>query len=290
MLIVISIPDLLDEPLGLSERAATQGLLDAGVARIDIRKPEATKDQLEMILKGILPKDLGRVSLHLPRSIMEGINAFGPGFSGNLLTDIEDGAEGINVKGRLTMDLKELSARCRAFFDWAVKCGVQNIHIPAWLFRVFADRLDVLGALFKNVNFRFSAGAHSKKELTTLLEFGECYGLCWEYVLVSPVFNSISKKGYLQNDSLWDLPKWMDRQMTHRFMSFEKRPKLIALGGLHSQVLLEVIEGGFDGAAFLGAIWADLTSEVGTSESWVEGSLINFNVCNHLWDRYGAIK
>jgi|SRR6185437_183975 len=66
----------------------------------------------------------------------------------------------------------------------------------------------------------------------------------YEYVFLSPVFDSISKKGYKSNFDLDDLN------------SFLKRMKnIIALGGIDANNIKAIKQIGFNGSAFIGSIW-----------------------------------
>lgn len=67
----------------------------------------------------------------------------------------------------------------------------------------------------------------------------------WEYVFISPVFPSISKKGYGENSTvLTDIKKRNNSNI-----------KLIALGGINDNNINEVFESEVDGVALSGAIW-----------------------------------
>lgn len=67
----------------------------------------------------------------------------------------------------------------------------------------------------------------------------------WEYAFISPVFLSISKKGYGENSTILN--------------DIEKRDnsdvKLIALGGINDKNINEIFGSHIDGVALLGAIW-----------------------------------
>lgn len=67
----------------------------------------------------------------------------------------------------------------------------------------------------------------------------------WEYAFISPVFPSISKKGYGENSTILN--------------DIEKRDnsdvKLIALGGINDKNINEIFGSHVDGVALLGAIW-----------------------------------
>ena len=67
----------------------------------------------------------------------------------------------------------------------------------------------------------------------------------WEYSFFSPVFPSISKRGYGKDSSLMEELKYRNNQ----------RVKLIALGGINENNICKVFENGADGAALLGAVW-----------------------------------
>ncbi len=67
----------------------------------------------------------------------------------------------------------------------------------------------------------------------------------WEYAFISPVFPSISKKGYGENSNILNDIKKRDNPNV----------KLIALGGINENNINEVFESEVDGVALLGAIW-----------------------------------
>jgi len=67
----------------------------------------------------------------------------------------------------------------------------------------------------------------------------------WEYSLISPVFPSISKKGYGENTKMLEDIRYRNNPDV----------KLIALGGIHENNIREVGDTAVDGIALLGAIW-----------------------------------
>ena len=69
----------------------------------------------------------------------------------------------------------------------------------------------------------------------------------WEYSFISPVFPSISKKGYGENSNILNDIKKRDNPNV----------KLIALGGINENNIKEVFESEVDGVALLGAIWGN---------------------------------
>lgn len=73
------------------------------------------------------------------------------------------------------------------------------------------------------------------------------YGRICDYVFLSPVFDSISKKGYRTAFSLSELAaSFKDGTLGHN---------VIALGGIDDSNIIPVAEAGFAGAALLGYIW-----------------------------------
>lgn len=67
----------------------------------------------------------------------------------------------------------------------------------------------------------------------------------WEYAFISPVFPSISKRGYGEHSTVME-------DIRHRT---NHDVKLIALGGINENNISKVFENGADGAALLGGIW-----------------------------------
>lgn len=69
----------------------------------------------------------------------------------------------------------------------------------------------------------------------------------WEYAFISPVFPSISKKGYGEESTVLNDIKNRNNP----------KVKLIALGGINENNIHKVFDSEADGAALLGAIWED---------------------------------
>ncbi|HXD94336.1 MAG TPA: thiamine phosphate synthase, partial [Bacteroidia bacterium] len=66
----------------------------------------------------------------------------------------------------------------------------------------------------------------------------------YEYVFLSPVFDSISKTGYKSNFDLENLKPFL-----------KKHKNVIALGGVNTKNIELIKQVGFSGAAFIGAVW-----------------------------------
>ncbi len=89
---------------------------------------------------------------------------------------------------------------------------------------------------------RVSASCHAMTEVQALT------GADCQYVFLSPVYDSISKKGYasaFSKSSLCDF-------LSHKRAGM---PAVVALGGITRDNVAEVRQMGFDGAALLGALW-----------------------------------
>lgn len=69
----------------------------------------------------------------------------------------------------------------------------------------------------------------------------------WEYAFISPVFPSISKKGYGKDSNILNAIKNRNNSNV----------KLIALGGIHEKNINKVVSSRVDGIALLGAIWGN---------------------------------
>lgn len=90
-------------------------------------------------------------------------------------------------------------------------------------------------SLLKEQGFHLSTSIHQVEEANTISEQ-------FDYVFFGPVFNSISKKGYMAT-------------VTGNFIVPGKKRKLVAIGGIDENNVSMPLQKGFDGVAVLGAIW-----------------------------------
>lgn len=79
------------------------------------------------------------------------------------------------------------------------------------------------------------------------------YDGVFDHILISPIFDSISKKGY---SSAWDLEELKD----YIFNRKDKRSLLFAQGGVDDQKLAIIQELGLDGLTLLGYLWEDASN------------------------------
>ena len=85
-----------------------------------------------------------------------------------------------------------------------------------------------------------SRACHSLEEVETTVSL-------FNYVLMSPVYDSISKQGYRSGYSKDELKQAQESGVIHE--------KVVALGGISEVNLAEIKSLGFGGAALLGDIW-----------------------------------
>lgn len=75
----------------------------------------------------------------------------------------------------------------------------------------------------------------------------------FDYVFLSPVYDSISKEHYKGNINLSEFKKY---KKTNNI-----KPKVFALGGIDENKISEILDSGFDGIALLGAIWKEFEKD-----------------------------
>jgi len=114
----------------------------------------------------------------------------------------------------------------------AEQYGLRGIHLQEQARLDLEDALDVTVVVYKNKGFLVTSSFHSKEDIM------EC-NADFEYVLLSPVFGSISKKGYEGKG----------------FDVNDLDATVIGMGGIHENTLSETYRLGFKGVGVLGGIW-----------------------------------
>lgn len=153
-------------------------------------------------------------------------------------------------------------------------CGVDYVHIrkPDWSLREVRDLIEgipysarkrlKLHGHFELLHEMNLGGAHLNRRnktapytankisrsFHTVKELDEATR--YEYVTLSPIFDSISKSGYLSHFNIEKL---------HNFISGKN---VIALGGVTPEKFLLLRQKGFSGAALLGYIWGDFEEKL----------------------------
>lgn len=162
--------------------------------------------------------------------------------------------------------------------------GLSKLHLRKPLF-TFSDYRDYISRIDKKFHSRISIhnhfslinefpglGAHITSKVREEGRFKEIINLSkpstistsfhswkeieinqypFDYVFISPVFDSISKKGY---NAAIDLSAISQVKQKNSFEN-QKPPSIIALGGVNAENIGLLQQNGFDGAAVLGAIW-----------------------------------
>lgn len=123
------------------------------------------------------------------------------------------------------------------------KYNVKGIHLTGQYLRSGEEsELKEIHKTAKKRGLSVSASFHSLEELST-------NKIPLDYAFLSPIFNSISKEGYLSKIDKEELKQFLLKEKA------KKTPKVIALGGINEENISEVSNLGFDGAALLGSIW-----------------------------------
>lgn len=122
-------------------------------------------------------------------------------------------------------------------YHFLSKYNLKGMHIPEAL--INEDKIKELQNAVKKRGLSVSTSVHS---------FDAVYQCkSYDYIFLSPVFDSISKQGY---SSKIDLNTFIQKMETSSFPT-----KVIGLGGVSKENITLLSDAGFDGAALLGSIW-----------------------------------
>jgi thiamine-phosphate pyrophosphorylase len=125
-------------------------------------------------------------------------------------------------------------------YSLAVKYQLKGIHLTEK-----SKKTPAVIAQLKNWNdLSISASFHNLEDLNR-------HRRKYDYVFLSPIFDSISKIDY---KSSIDLPK-LGRSLEHWQKRTDYIPKVVALGGIDAGNIKQLQQMGFAGAALLGSIW-----------------------------------
>jgi thiamine monophosphate synthase len=199
MLAVLTLPGMF-----AGEADHLEGLLEAGVSRLHLRKPAAGEGELEGLLRRLAPRWSERLVLHGGREL-------------------------------------------------ALRYGIPNVH----------GSVEYRGGRGRSGGGPFVGGDPDGLTLSTSVHNWEEFaslpdGLA--YAFISPVFDSISKAGYMANAELSREPK-SDGRPSQGGASGPTGGKLpclpVGLGGVNAETLRELIRLEWRGAAVLGWIWEE---------------------------------
>lgn len=121
------------------------------------------------------------------------------------------------------------------FHELASKYNVKGLHLREENRKQLSvSELKELSKELKRKNLTFSSSFHSKEEIIL-------NGNVFDYVFLSPVFDSISK------------PDYVGSKFNVQGLKYET--KIIGLGGIETSNIASIRKMGYDGAAVLGAVW-----------------------------------
>lgn len=201
-LIVITSEKILN-----GECEALNMLLEAGLKKLHIRKPESEESDMKNLLSGIRKEFLPGIVLHDHFKLIKQFNI-----------------GGVHINRR-------------------------NPSVPSF-----------------RKPFTVSRSCHTIDEVAK-------YRDKFDYLFLSPVFDSISKKGYLQGFTEKEIREAKIKKVIDR--------KIIALGGITPEKIPLVGSMGFGGVAILGGIWQGYPEN--TDEKEIMKRYINYqNICDQL--------
>jgi thiamine-phosphate pyrophosphorylase len=146
--------------------------------------------------------------------------------------------------------LQRLHIRKLGYTEQQMETYIKQIPVK-WHNKIVVHHHSAIAQQFNlglHVSFNnfFSYTQHSHSSLSVSVhsrdEFEKVDGKC-NYAFISPVFNSISKVGYVTNATLIG----MGNQ--------QRTTALIALGGITNNNIAQIQQAGFDGAAIIGSVW-----------------------------------
>ncbi|HXA00856.1 MAG TPA: thiamine phosphate synthase [Cytophagaceae bacterium] len=161
-----------------------------------------------------------------------------PGFS---VDEMQDFLKAIHPKF-----LRRISVHSN--YELIGKYNLAGIHLTGdYLISMPEDSLKEIYNVARKKNLKVSSSVHSLEDLTNL-------SFKYDYVFLSPVFNSISKDGYKNKISHSRIAECLND-----LKKIKARTEVIALGGIDHGKIEKIIEMNFDGAAILGSVWNEFS-------------------------------
>ncbi len=118
------------------------------------------------------------------------------------------------------------------FYDLVAEFQVKGVHLKEGFRDVLQDKGSDFTQKFQREGFCVSASFHTREKL-------EACTIPFDYFLLSPVFDSLSKKGYKG--------KGFDVSNSHK--------TIVGLGGITEKTIPSMERLGYKGMAVLGAVW-----------------------------------
>ncbi len=123
------------------------------------------------------------------------------------------------------------------FPELTMEYKLRGIHLQEQARLDLEDALDVTIQIYKNKGFSVTSSFHSKEDIASC-------SADFEYVLLSPVFGSISKAGYQGKG----------------FDVTDLNAVVIGMGGINENTLQATYDLGFKGVGVLGGVWNTTSS------------------------------
>ena len=184
---------------------------------------------------------------------------------------IENEAEKINMlfeAGLEILHLRKPDFSKKEYVQLLEEIEEEHHHkIKIHEFFELTENYDLLGVHLnkRNPNYTGKKSVNISKSCHCIEELEKIDG--YDYVFLSPIFDSISKNGYKSNFS--------EETLLKAAASGKINQKVAALGGINQQTLPIVKKYGFGGAAVLGGVWHS-TAFFPFGASWGGTEVINF--------------
>ncbi|MBC7485137.1 MAG: thiamine phosphate synthase [Cytophagaceae bacterium] len=124
--------------------------------------------------------------------------------------------------------------------------SLKGLHFGAGIIKqMSSEELNLWMNLAKERQLTISSSVHHQEEMDRLPKG-------FNYVWLSPVFESISKQEYTSIYSATQFNDWVKE------LQEQKQTAVYALGGIEFNHMQELSQRGFDGAAVLGSVWSNI--------------------------------
>ena len=234
-LIVITTPTFFP-----GEAACLEGLLEAGLQTLHLRKPGSTEEAMKDLLRQLSPRWYSRLVLHGSRDLAE---SFG-------IPQIHSPVKKSENEVKSEDEGKRVDEGKRKDEGKRGDEGKREVEEKGGEWENEGDEKN--GGVAEKKRLVVSLSLHSWKEYEQIEKMSGDPGEELDYVLMSPLFDSISKPGYMATAGLLqNLPARYSRTVN-----------VIGLGGIDPDTILPVIRHGWDGAAVLGWIWEEPAAAV----------------------------
>lgn len=137
-------------------------------------------------------------------------------------------------------------------YELAQRYPVGGLHLPASARTIWPAQ-----ARLRQPGHSLSTALHSLAELRQ-------HRRRYDYVFLSPIFDSISKQGYGQAFALTEVQQQLQQLQQRKHYV----PQVVALGGITTDNIAQVRAAGFAGAAVLGSVWQAADSVAAWQQLW----------------------